>query len=117
MTIRRTAQGLATAILALAIPGGAALAQPYDSYGRPPPGYGGPPPGPGYDRRPDYDRPRGYDDAGFHCEAFQPGPRGPRRFFCPTEEPRPLGSRCRCEGPLPPPGYPPYPPAFGRVVR
>ncbi len=79
---------------------GLAAAQPY----YPPPGYGGPP--------------RHYhEEAGWHCEAFIRTPEGPRRRFCRTGRPLPVGSYCECLGPEPPPGYPPYPPARGHVVE
>lgn len=124
MTVSRAVRVLgAAALIGLGL-GAAASAQPYGSppgyapppgYDRgPPPGYDRPPP-PGYDRR-DIDRDYG-GPPGFHCEAFLHTPGGPRRLFCPIGEPRPLGARCHCDGPPPAPGYPPYPPAFGHVIR
>jgi hypothetical protein len=79
----------------------------------PPPGYGGPPgyPPPGY-RPPEYERERG-----FRCEATLRTPRGLRTIICPLEEPRSVGRRCECPPPPPPPGFPPFPPADGRVIR
>jgi hypothetical protein len=107
--------GAAAAALLLGLAGSAA-AQPYypppGPPGYPPPGGYPPPPPPGYPPPP----PPGYA-VGFHCAASFLTSEGPRRSFCRTPEPRPLGERCFCDPPPPPPGFPPYQPAQGRVVR
>jgi len=63
----------------------------------------------------DHPPPRDYRP-GFNCEAFVRRPERPHRYFCPIERPLPVGTACACPGPLPPPGYPPYPPIGGHVV-
>jgi hypothetical protein len=89
-----------------------AMAQPY-GYGPPPPpppGYGPPPPPADYPPpQPDYGPP------GSRCEASYPGRHHWHRFVCPMRVSKPVGAPCRCVAP-PPPGYPPEPPARGRVI-
>lgn len=118
MTVSRAVRVLGAAALVGLGLGGVASAQPY----APPPGYDrGPPPGDDRPPPPGYGHPGPGGDyggpPGFHCEAFLHTPGGPRRLFCPIGEPRPLGARCHCDGSPPTPGYPPYPPAFGHVIR
>jgi len=53
---------------------------------------------------------------GGRCNARVPTVHGPRRVICALVGPRPLGRRCFCPVPLPPPGYAPGPVPIGRVI-
>ncbi len=53
---------------------------------------------------------------GGRCNASLPTYYGPRQVICALVGPRPLGRRCFCPVPLPPPGYAPGPVPIGRVI-
>lgn len=100
-----------TALAALTLGTGSALAQYYAPPPPPPPGYGPPP---GYYAPPP--RPY-YREIGRHCRVFLPTGYGRgERYVCRIVDPKPVGEECACPAPPPGPGYPPGPYIDGRTI-